>query len=157
MIEGFRMLKPDEFQNIGWLRKMSVNWQGKTWKPGVNIGWQSFGIRNEIPPEKLPAALEFMKFFGSRDGQAILAEGGQMPIRKDVVATVDPAKSKHIAEFFDFHAKYYTHIPRQSNLKKREVYSRFGDTAFQRILVEGQPPKAVLDKAQEEIAEIMRK
>ena len=34
MIEGFRMLKPDEFQNIGWLRKMSVNWQGKTWKPG---------------------------------------------------------------------------------------------------------------------------
>jgi ABC-type glycerol-3-phosphate transport system substrate-binding protein len=157
MIEGFKMLKPEEFQNIGWLRKMSVNWQGKTWKPGVNIGWQAFGIRNEIPQEKLPTALQFMRFFGSREGQAILAEGGQMPIRKDVVSTLDPAKYKHVADFFEFHNKHYKHIPRQSNLKKREIYSRFGDTAFQRILVEGQPPKAVLSKAQEEIADIMRK
>jgi ABC-type glycerol-3-phosphate transport system substrate-binding protein len=157
MIEGFRMLRPDEFQNIGWLRKMSVTWQGKTWKPGVNIGWQAFGIRNEIPPEKVSAALQFMRFFGSREGQTILAEGGQMPIRQDVVRALDPVKYKHVVDFFEFHAKYYTHIPRQSNLKKREVYSRFGDTAFQKILVEGQPPKAVLGKAQEEIADIMRK
>jgi len=157
MIEGFKMLKPEEFPNIGWLRKMSVTWQGKTWKPGVNIGWQAFGIRSEIPQEKLPAALQFMRFFGSREGQAILAEGGQMPIRKDVVTTLDPAKYRHVADFFEFHNKYYKHIPRQSNLKKREIYSRFGDTAFQKILVEGQPPKAVLDKAQEEIADIMKK
>jgi ABC-type glycerol-3-phosphate transport system substrate-binding protein len=157
MIEGFKMLKPEEFQHLGWLRKMSVNWQGKTWKPGVNIGWQAFGIRNEIPQEKLAAALQFMRFFGSREGQVILADGGQMPIRKDVVSTLDPAKYKHVADFFEFHNKYYKHIPRQSNLKKREIYSRFGDTAFQRILVEGQPPKAVLSKAAEEIADIMKK
>ena len=80
-----------------------------------------------------------------------------MPIRKDVVKTLDPVKYKHVVEFFDFHAKYYAHIPRQSNLKKREVYSRFGDTAFQKILVESQPARSVLGKAQEEIAEIMRK
>jgi ABC-type glycerol-3-phosphate transport system substrate-binding protein len=98
-----------------------------------------------------------MRFFGSREGQTILAEGGQMPIRQDVVRALDPVKYKHVVDFFEFHAKYYTHIPRQSNLKKREVYSRFGDTAFQKILVEGQPPKAVLGKAQEEIADIMRK
>jgi multiple sugar transport system substrate-binding protein len=157
MIEGFKTLRPEEFQNIGWIRKMSVNWHGQIWKPGVNIGWQAFGIRNEIPQEKLSAALQFMRFFGSREGQSILAEGGQMPIRKDVVSTLDPAKYKYVADFFEFHNKYYKHIPRQSNLKKREIYSRFGDTAFQKILVEGQPPKAVLDKAQEEIADIMRK
>jgi multiple sugar transport system substrate-binding protein len=157
MIEGFKTLRPAEFHNIGWLRKMSVTWQGKTWKPGVNIGWQAFGIRNEIPPEKLSAALEFMRFFGSREGQLILAEGGQMPIRKDVVGTLDMAKYKHIADFFEFHAKHYKHVPRQSNLKKREIYSRFGDTAFQRILVEGQPPSPALNQAHEEIANIMKR
>ena len=42
-------------------------------------------------------------------------------------------------------------------IREKTVYSRFGDTAFQKILVESQPARAVLDKAQEEIAEIMRK
>ena len=157
MIEGFRALKPEEFQNIGWIRKMSVNWQGKTWKPGVNIGWAAFGIRNEIPREKLSAALEFMKFFGSQEGQGILAEAGQMPVRKDVAGKLDPVGFKHVTDFFNFHSQEYKHIPRHSNAKKREIYSRFADTAYQKILVEGQPPKAVLDKAQEEIADIMKK
>jgi ABC-type glycerol-3-phosphate transport system substrate-binding protein len=157
MIEGFKALKPEEFGNIGWIRKMSVNWQGKTWKPGVNIGWAAFGIRNEIPKEKLPAALEFMKFFGSPEGQTILAEGGNMPVRKDVTSKLDPVKSKHVSDFFAFHSQFYKHIPRHSNPKKRELYSRFGDTAYQKILVEGQPVKAVLDRAQEEIVDIMKK
>jgi ABC-type glycerol-3-phosphate transport system substrate-binding protein len=157
MIEGFKALKPEEFGNIGWIRKMSINWQGKVWKPGVNMAWMAFGIRNEIPKEKLAAALEFMKFFGSLEGQTILAEGGMMPIRKDVANKLDPVKSKHVIDFFNFHSQQHKHIARHSNAKKREIYSRFGDTAYQKILVEGQPVKAVLDRAQEEIVDIMKK
>jgi ABC-type glycerol-3-phosphate transport system substrate-binding protein len=157
MIGGFKFLKPDEFENIGWIRKMDIQWQGKTWKPGVNIGWQAYGIRKEIPKEKLDAALAFMKFFGSKEGQTILAEGGQMPIRKDVANGLDPVKFKHVTDFFNFHSQYYKHIPRHSNLKKREIYSRFGGSYYQQVLVGGQDPEKVLNMAQKEIVTIMKK
>jgi multiple sugar transport system substrate-binding protein len=156
MIGGFKFLKPDEFEDIGWMRKMDVVFQGKRYKPGVNIGWQSMGIRNEIPAEKLEAAYTFMQFFGSEEAQTIIAEGGQMPIRKDVAEKLDPVKLNYVSDFFNFHNNFYKHNPRHSNLKKREMYSVF-KPLFQQILVEGKPVNDVMDQAQAEIVKVVKK
>lgn len=120
-------------------------------KKAVWAGSHLLSMPSQLSDEKRQAAWKFMRYLS--DHSIVWAEGGQVPVRKSILAT-DRFKALKVQTEF---AKQLDYVVFEPQSVYYNLVATFGDSAFEAILNQTQKPSDALATASRRINNILEK
>lgn len=120
-------------------------------KKAVWAGSHLLAMPADISQDKRQASWKFIRYLS--DNSIVWAEGGQVPVRKSILAT-ERFKSLPVQSEFAKQLDYVVFEPQSVNYN---LVATFGDSAFEAILNRTQSPKEALATASRRINNILER